>query len=109
MEGPTSDDGVTNSTTGEPRNDANNAAGDNSNSGNAITCDPLNNDNAIHQGLQHVRTTIPMEWGIALDHVTADLRITKSEALRQSVAMFLRFHGRGQGIPQPLSPIAGRR
>ena len=95
MDGPISDDGCSDTVTREPLNDANNHTCHNSNSGNAITRNPPSTECSGSQGVQHVRTTVPLAWGIALDHVTADLRITKAEALRESIAMFLRFHGRG--------------
>ena len=59
----------------------------------------------IGQATQNARTTIPTEWAIAMDHIVADLRISKAEAVREAIGLFLRFHGRGQGIPEPLPPV----
>ena len=93
--------------TRKPLNHGSTITSDPSNEEN-IACDPLSNECSGSQTVWHIRTTVPLSWGVALDHITADLRITKSEALRRSVAMFLRFHGRGQGIPEPL-PLIERR
>jgi hypothetical protein len=59
---------------------------------------------ANYNEVLHIRTTIPLAWAAQLDHVLADLRISKLEALRESVGLFLRFHGYGKGIPEPLTP-----
>ena len=54
-----------------------------------------------HDKVLHVRTTIPGDWGNQLSHIVVDLGISKGEALRQAVAMFLRCHGRAGGTPEP--------
>lgn len=73
--------------------------------GDTITAERSVDATTSTQAVQHVRTTIPVSWGIALDHATADLRITKTEAVREGVGMFLRFHGFGRGVPEPLPPM----
>jgi hypothetical protein len=55
----------------------------------------------------HIRTVIPLTWGVQLSHAVADLGITKAEALRQAVVLFLRYHGRAVGVPEPLPPADG--
>ena len=75
------------------------------NDDNVTARDRHDDDNTSSQAVQHIRSTIPVAWGIALDHATADLRITKTEAVREGVGLFLRFHGRGKGIPEPLPPV----
>jgi hypothetical protein len=62
-----------------------------------------------HFGELHIRTVIPLAWGIQLSHAVADLRITKTEALRQAVVLFLRYHGHAAGVPEPLPPVGGSR
>ena len=108
MEGLISDDRPDDATR-EPPSEGDTITGEPSNPGAAITGERHDDINANGQAVQHVRGTIPMTWGVALDHAVADLRITKAKAIRESVGMFLRFHGHGEGIPQPLSPISGRR
>jgi hypothetical protein len=68
---------------------------------------PSNSDSGSN--VLHVRTTIPLRWAIALEHVIADLRLTKAEALRESVALFLRFHGHSAGIPAPIAPLPHKK
>ncbi len=57
----------------------------------------------------HIRTVIPATWGVQLSHAVADLQITKTEALRQAVVLFLRYHGRAAGVPEPLPPVDGSK
>lgn len=97
MGGPISDDRADNAITREPPGV--------SDSGNATTREHHDDANIGSQAVQHVRGTIPMPWGVALDHAVADLRITKAEAIRESVGLFLRFHGRAEGLPEPLPPV----
>jgi hypothetical protein len=93
MERPVSNDGCSNTIAGDPLSERD-----------ASTRQPQGDVNASTLGVQHIRTTIPLPWAIALEHVLADLRLTKVEALRESVALFLRYHGFGQGIPAPTAP-----
>lgn len=62
----------------------------------------------VGKASQQVRTEIPMAWAVALEHIIADLQITKTEALRQSVVLFLRYHGQEQGVPPPMPPLKRR-
>ena len=59
----------------------------------------------IGQSVQNIRTTIRTELAVALDHVIADLRISKVEAVRDAIGLYLRYHGRGQGVPAPMPPV----
>lgn len=61
-----------------------------------------------HDQVLHIRTVIPADWGIRLGHIVVDLGITKAEALQQAIALFLRFHGHADGIPEPLLPIEAK-
>jgi hypothetical protein len=60
---------------------------------------------AIGSAVQNVRTTISTESAVALDHVIADLRISKVEAVRDAIGLYLRYHGRGQGVPEPIATL----
>lgn len=53
----------------------------------------------------HVRTTIPAEWARRLSHLSADLRLTKRELQADGVLLLLRFHGQGEGLPEPTPPL----
>ena len=57
----------------------------------------------------HIRTVIPLTWGVQLSHAVADLQITKAEALRQAVLLFLRYHGRADGLPEPIASVDGSK
>jgi len=105
MDGPISEDGYSNAITHESPNDGRSVAGDPTNDGNPVTGNPLGKEYSESRGVLHIRTTIPLPWAIALEHTIADLRLTKAEALREAVALYLRFHGRGQGIPEPRPPV----
>ena len=59
-----------------------------------------------HEHVLHIRTVIPAAWGIRLGHIVIDLGITKTEALQQAIALFLRFHGYADGIPEPPLPVS---
>ena len=57
----------------------------------------------------NVKAVIPAAWGIQLAHAVADLGIPKGEALREGVKLFLRYHGRAAGVPEPLPPAEGNQ
>ena len=71
-------------------------------------------ENIVHENPPHnhysardqlnVKAVIPAAWGIQVAHAVADLGINKGEALREAVKLFLRYHGYGQGLPEPLAP-----
>jgi hypothetical protein len=59
----------------------------------------------------HIRTTIPVAWAVQLNHILADLRIPKAEAIREAVVLYIRYHGHGQGValPDPLPPVSTKK
>ena len=64
----------------------------------------INPNPTPNQEVQNIRTVIPIAWAIDLDHLVADLRIPKTEAVRQGVALLLRYHGYGKNIAEPSPP-----
>ena len=54
---------------------------------------------------RHVRTVIPATWARRLGHIAADTGIAKQDLLREGVLLLLRYHGQGDGLPEPVAPI----
>ena len=50
---------------------------------------------------RHVRTTIPATWATKLAHLAADLGVHRHELLREGLVLLLRYHGHGDGLPEP--------
>jgi len=51
-----------------------------------------------------LRVPVPREWSLLLDHLSIDLQQTKQQLLAEAVVLLLRYHGRGEGLPEPLTP-----
>lgn len=58
----------------------------------------------------HVRGPIPSDWAKRLKHLEADLGVTRPQLVTQAVALLLRFHEHGDGIPEHvvILPKGGR-
>lgn len=52
-----------------------------------------------------IRTTIPVAWSVALDHLALDLGLSKGALLADGALMLLRHHGRGEGLGDLVSPM----
>ena len=52
-----------------------------------------------------LRTQVPIYLNVTLDHLAVDLRLAKHELLREALILLLRFHGRAEGLPEPLPPV----
>lgn len=53
---------------------------------------------------RHVRTVLPPKLATALDYLKADLGMTVGELLVEGVVLLARYHGRGDGLPEPTAP-----
>ena len=48
-----------------------------------------------------VRAVLPLEVHARLRHLSIDADVSMSELLQQAVVLLLRFHDRGQDLPEP--------
>lgn len=51
-----------------------------------------------------IRTTIPVAWSVALDHLALDLGLSKGALVADGALLLLRHHGRGQDLGELVSP-----
>ncbi len=56
---------------------------------------------------RHVRSTIPATWARRLGHLAADTGLTRQELVREAVLVLLHRHGAGEGLPTPITSVAG--
>ena len=53
---------------------------------------------------KYVRGRLPADRHEALRHLGLELGLSVDDLLNESVVLLLRFHGHGQGLPEPLPP-----
>lgn len=51
-----------------------------------------------------VRGPIPQHWADRLDHLAVDLRCSRPQLVGEAVLLLLRYHARGEGLPEPTPP-----
>ncbi len=65
-------------------------------------------DPHLHPGspdmVVHVRGPVPATWARELDHLGVDLRMSRPQLVTQGMFLLLRYHNRGQGLPEPPAP-----
>lgn len=57
---------------------------------------------------RHVRTTISTELHERIAHLAIDLDCTLAELLSDGLLLLCRYHGVGEGLPEPPAPKAER-
>lgn len=54
-----------------------------------------------------VRGSLPPEMFREYLHLKVDLGRTTDEMVVESFIVLLRYHGRGEGLPEPMPPVEG--
>lgn len=55
-----------------------------------------------------IRTTIPVAWSVALDHLALDLGLSKGALVADGALLLLRHHGRGHDLGELVSTAFGK-
>jgi hypothetical protein len=55
---------------------------------------------------RHARTIVPSDLHERLSHLAIDLHTTIAALLAEGAILVCRYHGRGEGLPEPMPPAS---